>query len=109
MNGSKLNIAIVGSSGYTGGELMRILLNHPRVTVTAITSEKSAGKPITSVFPHLTGLTSLVCEPLDPDVIAKKADLVFLALQHVTAQEAAFRRSEEHTSELQSPTNLVCR
>ncbi|HEY6011500.1 MAG TPA: N-acetyl-gamma-glutamyl-phosphate reductase, partial [Nitrospirota bacterium] len=91
MNASKLNIAIVGSSGYTGGELMRILLNHPRATVTAITSEKSAGKPITSIFPHLAGLTSLVCEPLDPDAVAKKADLVFLALPHVTAQEAAFR------------------
>jgi N-acetyl-gamma-glutamyl-phosphate reductase len=91
MSGAKLNIAIVGSSGYTGGELMRILLNHPRVTVTAITSEKSAGKPLTSIFPHLAGLTELVCEPLDADSIAKKADLVFLALPHVTAQEAAFR------------------
>ena len=59
--------------------------------MTAITSEKSAGKPITSIFPHLAGLTSLVCEPLDPDAIAKKADFVFLALPHVTAQEAAFR------------------
>jgi N-acetyl-gamma-glutamyl-phosphate reductase len=87
----KLNIAIVGSSGYTGGELMRILLNHSRAVVTAITSEKSAGKPITSIFPHLAGLTSLVCESLDPDTIAKKSDFVFLALPHVTAQEAAFR------------------
>lgn len=86
-----MNIAIVGSSGYTGGELMRILLNHPHVTVTAITSEKSAGRPITSIFPHLAGLTSLVCEPLDPDTISKKSDFVFLALPHVTAQEAAFR------------------
>ena len=91
MSGEKMNIAIVGSSGYTGGELMRILLNHPRVTVTAITSEKSAGKPITSIFPHLAGLTSLVCERLDPDTISKKSDFVFLALPHVTAQEAAFR------------------
>ena len=80
MSGQKMNIAIVGSSGYTGGELMRILLNHPHVTVTAITSEKSAGKPITSIFPHLAGLTSLVCEPLDPDTISKKSDCVFLAL-----------------------------
>jgi N-acetyl-gamma-glutamyl-phosphate reductase len=87
----KLNIAIIGSSGYTGGELMRILLNHSRVTVTAITSEKSAGKPLTSIFPHLSGLTSLVCEHLDPDTIAQKADVVFLALPHVTAQEAAFK------------------
>lgn len=91
MNGKKLNIAIVGSSGYTGGELYRLLLQHPRATVTAITSEKSAGRPITAIFPHLAGLTELICEPLDPDVITKKADFVFLALPHVTAQEAAFR------------------
>jgi len=94
MSSAKLKIAIVGSSGYTGGELLRILLNHSRVTVTAITSEKSAGKPITSLFPNLGGLTSLVCEPLDPDTVAKKADLVFLALPHVTAQAAAFRFHE---------------
>ncbi len=87
----KVNIAIVGSSGYTGGELYRLLINHPRATVTAVTSEKSAGKPITSIFPHLSGLTDLVCEPLDASAIAKKADFVFLALPHVTAQEAAFR------------------
>jgi N-acetyl-gamma-glutamyl-phosphate reductase len=91
MKSAPLKIAIIGSSGYAGGELMRILLNHPRVAVTAITSEKSAGKPLAAIFPHLAGLTSLVCEHLDPETIAKKADFVFLALPHVTAQEAAFR------------------
>jgi N-acetyl-gamma-glutamyl-phosphate reductase len=91
MSNAKLKIAIVGSSGYTGGELFRILLHHPRAMVTAVTSEKSAGKPITSIFPHLAGLTGLICEPLDPDAIAKKADFVFLALPHVTAQEAAYQ------------------
>lgn len=91
MSEKKLNIAVVGSSGYTGGELMRILLNHSRAAVTTITSERSAGKPVASIFPHLAGLTSLVCEALDPETIAKKADFVFLALPHVTAQEAAFR------------------
>ena len=90
-NPGKLRIAIVGSSGYTGGELFRILLHHAHVTVAAVTSEKSAGKPITAIFPHLAKLTDLVCEPLDPDAIAKKTDFVFLALPHVTAQEAAFR------------------
>jgi N-acetyl-gamma-glutamyl-phosphate reductase len=89
MGKEKLNVAIVGSSGYTGGELMRILLGHPNVTVSAITSERSAGQPITALFPHLAGLTRLVCESLDPAVIAKKAELVFLALPHVTAQDAA--------------------
>jgi len=88
---NKLRIAIVGSSGYTGGELFRILLHHPGAEVTAITSEKSAGKPITDIFPHLAKLTDLVCESLDPETIAKKADVAFLALPHVTAQEAAYR------------------
>lgn len=91
MKSGTLNIAIVGSSGYTGGELYRLLLLHPGVTVTAVTSEKSAGKPLTDVFPQLLGLTRLVCEPLDPEAIAKKADFVFLALPHVTAQETAKR------------------
>ena len=87
----KLKIAIVGSSGYAGGELYRLLLHHHHVTVTAVTSEKSAGQPLASIFPHLMGLTDLICEPLDPATIARKADVVFLALPHVTAQEAAFR------------------
>ncbi len=91
MTGAKLKIAIVGSSGYTGGELYRLLLHHPYVIVTAVTSEKSAGQPLSSIFPHLSGLTDLVCEPLNPEVVARKADVVFLALPHVTAQEAAFR------------------
>ena len=88
---TKLRIAIVGSSGYTGGELYRILLHHPSAQVTAVTSERSAGKPITDIFPHLLGLTDLRCEALDASAIAQKADLAFLALPHVTAQEAAYR------------------
>jgi N-acetyl-gamma-glutamyl-phosphate reductase len=91
MKNDELKIAIVGSSGYTGGELYRLLLHHPGVTVTTVTSEKSAGKPLTDIFPHLFGLTDLVCETLDPEVIAKKADFVFLALPHVTAQAAVYR------------------
>jgi N-acetyl-gamma-glutamyl-phosphate reductase len=91
MSNKKINVAIVGSSGYTGGELYRLLLQHPLAAVTAVTSEKSAGQPIANIFPQLARLTDLVCEPLDPEIIARKADLVFLALPHVTAQEAAFR------------------
>jgi N-acetyl-gamma-glutamyl-phosphate reductase len=94
MSREKLKIAVVGSSGYAGGELFRLLLHHPRATVTAVTSEKSAGRPIASLFPHLSGLTDLVCEPLDPASVADKADFIFLALPHVTAQEAAFRFHE---------------
>ena len=91
MSNVRLKLAIVGSSGYAGGELFRILLQHPLATVAAVTSEKSAGKPIADILPHLAGLTDLICEPLDADAIAKKADVIFLALPHVTSQEAAFQ------------------
>jgi N-acetyl-gamma-glutamyl-phosphate reductase len=91
MSNAKLKIAIVGSSGYTGGELFRLLQHHSRASVTAVTSEKSAGKPITSIFPHLGGLTNLLCEHLEPETIAKKSDFIFLALPHVASQEAAYR------------------
>ncbi len=69
---------------------MRILLNHPKVTVRAVTSERSAGQPLASIFPHLLGLTDLVCEAFEPESIAKKSDVAFLALPHKTAQEAAY-------------------
>jgi N-acetyl-gamma-glutamyl-phosphate reductase len=91
MSNVRLKLAIVGSSGYAGGELFRMLLHHPLATVTAVTSEKSAGKPIADIFPHLAGLADLICEPLDPEAVAKKSDFIFLALPHVASQEAVFR------------------
>lgn len=72
-------VAIAGASGYTGGELLRLLLAHPRVTVTQITSERLGGRPATSVHPHLRGRTELRFRPraeLEP------ADAVIAALNH---------------------------
>ena len=60
-----IKIAICGGSGYTGIELLRILAGHPQAEVTAVTSEKSAGKKITEVFPHLHRYKDLVYENLD--------------------------------------------
>ena len=59
-----LNVAIVGASGYTGLELIRILHCHPEVVVTCVTSERSAGKRISDVFPTLRGRCDLVLENL---------------------------------------------
>ncbi len=77
-----VKIAVVGASGYTGGELLRLLLIHPLIQITAVTSEKSAGSPVSSVFPHLASVLPLSFESLEPDTIAKRADAVFLALPH---------------------------
>lgn len=82
-----LNVAIVGASGYTGLELIRILHCHPEVAVTCLTSEQSAGKKISDVFPTLRGRCDLILENLEPVRVAEKADLIFTALPHKAAME----------------------
>ncbi|MFQ5991118.1 MAG: N-acetyl-gamma-glutamyl-phosphate reductase [Nitrospiraceae bacterium] len=84
-----VKVAVVGASGYTGGELLRLLVAHPRVTITAVTSEKSAGSPVSAVFPQLLSLLSLSYEELAPEAIAKRADVVFLALPHTKCLQLA--------------------
>lgn len=80
-----LKVAIAGASGYTGGELLRLLYNHPEVEIVAVTSEKSAGSPLVQTFPNLKKFFNLLLEPLDPQKIAEKADFIFTALPHGTS------------------------
>ncbi len=83
-----IKIAICGGSGYTGIELLRILSGHPDAMITAITSEKSAGKALAELFPHLHKYGDLVYEPLNKEKLLDKADVFFLALPHGASQEA---------------------
>ncbi|MCX7792838.1 MAG: N-acetyl-gamma-glutamyl-phosphate reductase [Thermodesulfovibrionales bacterium] len=83
------SVAICGGSGYTGVELLRLLLQHPDVEIKVLTSEKSAGKKIYEVFPHLKGISDLTLEPLEKESIKDRADIFFLALPHGTSQEVA--------------------
>jgi N-acetyl-gamma-glutamyl-phosphate reductase len=78
------NVAIVGASGYVGGELLRLLLRHPHVRIAAVTSEQSSGKSVRVVFPNLAG-PELVYEAMDSQEIAARAEIVFLALPHTKA------------------------
>jgi N-acetyl-gamma-glutamyl-phosphate reductase len=82
-----LKVAIVGASGYTGVELMRILHSHPEVAVTCVTSEQSAGRPVSDVFPTLRGRIDIILENLEPVKIAEKVDIIFTALPHKAAME----------------------
>lgn len=82
-----LKVAIVGASGYTGVELIRLLHCHPEVAVTCVTSEQSAGKKISDVFPSLRHRCDLVLENLEPVRVAEKADFIFTALPHKAAME----------------------
>lgn len=78
----RLRVAIVGASGYTGGELCRLLLGHPRAEVTAVMAKRAAGQRLDEVFPHLRGLLPLAIEAFDPDAVAARADVAFAALPH---------------------------
>ncbi len=73
------NVAIIGASGYTGGELLRMLLNHPEVEVTEITSRQYDGTPAHKIHPHIrdSGLVFKNTSPSDLD-----ADVVFTATPH---------------------------
>ena len=77
--------AIIGGSGYTGCELLRILLSHSEVEVTCVTSRKLAGTKITACFPHLNSRSELIFEDFSPQAVSKKARVAFTAVPHQAA------------------------
>ncbi len=78
-------IAVIGASGYTGVELLRLLAGHPAVTVTCVSSRQQAGQTLGEVFPSLAGIYDLTFEAVEPATLAGRADLVFLAVPHQAA------------------------
>jgi len=80
---SPVRVAVAGGSGYIGGDLVRLLLQHPDVTLTQVTSESQQGKFVYSVHPNLRHLTRLKFVSLDQ---LEPCDVLFLALPHGMAQ-----------------------
>ncbi len=82
----KIRVSIVGASGYTGAELIRILHNHPKAEIVSLIAEKNAGQPIADIYTHLRPFKL-------PDLIKieeanwKNVDVVFCCLPHATSQE----------------------
>jgi N-acetyl-gamma-glutamyl-phosphate reductase len=76
---SKIRVAIIGSTGYGGVELIRLLQGHPQVDITSVISSSSAGVPISKGFPHLTDIIVQDLDDVDIQNIALKADVVFTA------------------------------
>ena len=83
-----ISVSIVGGSGYVGGELLRLLLRHPHVTIQQVTSERLAGKPVTGPHPHLRGVTDLV---FTSQHLLTTCDVLILALPHGSAAKAIDR------------------
>ncbi len=88
----KKRVAIIGASGYSGEELVRILIGHPHVDLVAVTSRQAAGQSLAQVFPrfasHPRARALRFTEP-DAAALAAAADVVFLALPHGVAAEFA--------------------
>jgi N-acetyl-gamma-glutamyl-phosphate reductase len=76
-----MRVGIVGASGYAGGELLRLLSNHPKFEVVYIGAHSNAGEEIESIHPHLSKYFGRKFDPLDIDQI-NKCDFLFLALPH---------------------------
>ncbi|HEY8156467.1 MAG TPA: N-acetyl-gamma-glutamyl-phosphate reductase [Myxococcota bacterium] len=91
-----MQIAVFGASGYTGLELLRILLRHPRFELAVVTSEQRAGEPVANAFPSLRGLTELrFTASADALARAREFELAFTALPHAASAPtvAALRKA----------------
>ena len=103
-----VNVAIVGASGYTGVELVRLLHAHPSVEITCVTSRQSVGEELAAVFPSLFGRIAHVCDDVDVDLVCAKSDVVFTALPHQTAMAVvpAFLRAGKRVIDLSADYRL---
>lgn len=82
-----VKIGVVGATGYVGGELLRLLLNHPMAELKAATSRAYAGKYIFKLHPNLRGRTDLKFTPPNLEAIASECDLAFTATPHGAAMD----------------------
>ncbi|MGC8638648.1 MAG: N-acetyl-gamma-glutamyl-phosphate reductase [Isosphaeraceae bacterium] len=82
---SQVGVAVVGASGYAARELIRILVNHPRVKITVATSRQDDAPRLDALHPSLSRRIDLACEPFDADKVADRARFAFLALPHTAS------------------------
>ena len=88
-NTRKLKVGIVGATGYTGEELVRILIRHPRVEVTYVSGKEDRDEKISDIFPYLKGTLDLPCKAFSLEDAVKKTDMIFLSLPHTVSMQYA--------------------
>jgi N-acetyl-gamma-glutamyl-phosphate reductase len=92
MNGKQVKVGIIGASGYSGEELVRLLLSHPQAELAAVTSRQYAGQTVAQIFPKFSQYErAKLLRFTDPnaELLARQCDVVFLALPHGVAAEFA--------------------
>lgn len=82
-----IRIGIIGATGYTGRELVRILLRHSRVKIAAITSETYTGKAFSDIYPEFKGVFDLILDSYNKEMIKENCDILFSALPHGLSQD----------------------
>ncbi len=86
MMSASLNIAVLGAGGYTGGEIVRLLLAHPQICITTLTAKSKAGRAVADIHPHLACADLPTLYRLE-DVDLSSVDCVFCCLPHAASQE----------------------
>ncbi|MCC7448022.1 MAG: N-acetyl-gamma-glutamyl-phosphate reductase [Anaerolineae bacterium] len=105
MSDSRVRVSIVGASGYTGGEVLRLLLNHPNVEIGQVTSESNAGSYVHALHPNLRKVTAL---QFVSATALQPAAVLFLALPHGEAQKRieAYSKLAKHIIDLSADFRL---
>jgi [amino group carrier protein]-6-phospho-L-2-aminoadipate/5-phospho-L-glutamate reductase len=84
-----VNVAVVGAAGYAGGELLRLLYQHPQVSAIVATSRSRGGAPVAEAHPALATVTDACFSSAEPGEIARGRDVVFLCLEHGESSRVA--------------------
>jgi N-acetyl-gamma-glutamyl-phosphate reductase len=84
-----MKVSVIGSAGYAGGELLRLLLQHPEVTECVATSRSQGGKPISDVHPALAAVSDARFSGATPGEASRGRDVVFLCLEHGESSRVA--------------------
>ncbi|MFH1283079.1 MAG: N-acetyl-gamma-glutamyl-phosphate reductase [bacterium] len=84
-----IRVSIIGATGYTGGELIKLLLRHPRVHISMLTSQSNAGKKISDIHVFLKGKCDIVCRKFQLDKLIHNSDVIFSCLPHGAVVEHA--------------------
>lgn len=77
-----VSVAVIGGSGYTGAELLRLLHGHPEVEVAAVCAQRNAGARLDQVFPQFAGVSDATLEAFDAEAVASRAEVAFTGLPH---------------------------
>lgn len=84
-----MKVSVIGATGYTGYELVKILAGHPEFEIECLVSETYEGKLFSEVYPKLKNICDTVIMGRDYETVASRSEAVFLCLPHAAAQDAA--------------------